>query len=151
MPPYPGLGLPLRHDDHHGEFYPIGAHRNNPSSSSALLFVRELAMMNIMEKITDKPDWKKKVFDEEIAKRWEEEALEVRDGEWMGLAVGAKGTWYDQQNGGNVVLEDDMWPGERRMLEGIINREAFGFVSIFLRVSVGLDRIGVEWSGVRGE
>lgn len=32
-------------------------------------------MMAIMNKITDKPDWDKKVFDESIVRKWRQEAL----------------------------------------------------------------------------
>ncbi|KAL3490985.1 hypothetical protein BJX62DRAFT_225529 [Aspergillus germanicus] len=35
--------------------------------------VRELLMMQIMESVTDKPDWEKKVFNEEITNKWREE------------------------------------------------------------------------------
>ncbi|KAL2835816.1 hypothetical protein BJY01DRAFT_65957 [Aspergillus pseudoustus] len=35
--------------------------------------VRELLMMQIMESVTDKPDWETKVFNEEITNKWREE------------------------------------------------------------------------------
>ncbi|KAL3458969.1 hypothetical protein BJX64DRAFT_291741 [Aspergillus heterothallicus] len=35
--------------------------------------VRELLMMQIMESVTDKPDWENKVFNEEITNKWREE------------------------------------------------------------------------------
>ncbi|KAL7906919.1 hypothetical protein GGI35DRAFT_457226 [Trichoderma velutinum] len=77
MAPYPGLGLPLRQYPRDGKrFYPLGLHANCSDSHSALLPVREVAMMNIMERLTDKENWYKMIFDDEIVKQWREEALE---------------------------------------------------------------------------
>ena len=36
-------------------------------------------MMAIMDKITDKPDWDKKVFDDAIVQKWRLEALATED------------------------------------------------------------------------
>lgn len=79
---YPGLGLPLRYyppeydprEDH--KFYPLGQHAHCCDSHSALLPVREVAMMNIMEQLTDKENWHKMVFNDEIVNQWRKEALE---------------------------------------------------------------------------
>lgn len=43
--------------------------------SGTILTVRELNMMAIMDKITDKPDWDRKVFDDTIVQKWRQEAL----------------------------------------------------------------------------
>ena len=65
----PGFGLPVnyRPDD------------NFPNAvlhwSGTILTVRELNMMAIMDKITDKPDWDRKVFDNTIVQKWRQEAL----------------------------------------------------------------------------
>ncbi|EHK15597.1 uncharacterized protein TRIVIDRAFT_37955 [Trichoderma virens Gv29-8] len=76
MTPYPGLGLPLRQYPRDGKrFYPLGLHAECVDSNSALLPVREVAMMNIMERLTDKENWHKMIFDDEIVKQWREEAL----------------------------------------------------------------------------
>ncbi|RSM06593.1 hypothetical protein CDV31_009022 [Fusarium ambrosium] len=74
---YPGLGLDIRHDDSidRDAIYPIGIHFNCDGSESEMLLVREVAMMMVMESITDKPDWHVKVFDTEIANKWKAEAL----------------------------------------------------------------------------
>ncbi|KAI8719939.1 hypothetical protein NCS52_00776200 [Fusarium sp. LHS14.1] len=74
---YPGLGLDIRHDDSidRDVIYPVGIHFNCYGSESEMLLVREVAMMMVMESITDKPDWHIKVFDEGIASRWKAEAL----------------------------------------------------------------------------
>lgn len=65
----PGFGLPVnyRPDEH----FPNAV----LDWSGTILTVRELNMMTIMDKITDKPDWDKKVFDDTIVQKWRHEAL----------------------------------------------------------------------------
>ncbi|UZP45137.1 hypothetical protein NXS19_012949 [Fusarium pseudograminearum] len=73
---YPGLGLDIRHyDEEAAEIYPIGIHFNCVGSESEILFIREVAMMIVMNELTEKPDWHVKVFDDKIAEKWIEEAL----------------------------------------------------------------------------
>ena len=65
----PGFGLPVNYRPH--------MHFPNAVLhwSGTILTVRELNMMAIMDKITDKPDWDKKVFDDTIVQKWRQEAL----------------------------------------------------------------------------
>lgn len=89
MSKYPGLGLPLREGmlrERGALFYPIGAHHDCPYSTSDPLPVRELAMMSIMDKLTDKEDWHRKVFDENIVAKWREEARNIPDEHFWDLA-----------------------------------------------------------------
>lgn len=75
---YPGLGLDLRyHDqtDHKNARYPIGAHPNCHDSVSEMLLVREVAMMLVMDRLSDKPYWHVKVFDDDVVAKWKAEAL----------------------------------------------------------------------------
>ena len=75
---YPGLGLNLRHHDQDGrdhEIYPIGIHPECYGADSEMLLVREVAMMIVMDRLTDKPDWHVKVFDDAIAEKWIQEGL----------------------------------------------------------------------------
>jgi hypothetical protein len=76
-PVYPGLGLSLRWDPcaNQRPFFPIGAHVNCPGAASDLLPIREVAMMLLMDRLTDKPNWHRKVFDDDIVGRWRQEAL----------------------------------------------------------------------------
>ncbi|PTB75248.1 hypothetical protein M440DRAFT_1439803 [Trichoderma longibrachiatum ATCC 18648] len=53
--------------------YPIGMPQAR-ASGSAILPIREVAMMLLMEKLTDKPNWHEKVFDEAIVDKWRQEA-----------------------------------------------------------------------------
>ena len=56
--------------------YPIGAYPECYGVCSELLPVREVCMMLVMDSLTDKVDWHKKVFDVEIVGKWRKEALE---------------------------------------------------------------------------
>lgn len=84
---YPGLGLPLRLNElQEVSSYPIGAHKSNYGSECDLISVRELAMMDIMDKLSDKLEWHKKVFDDVIVKKWKKEELAISDEQFIKLA-----------------------------------------------------------------
>jgi hypothetical protein len=127
MPQYPGLGLPLRHiEDPATDFYPIGAHGDCRGSTSDLLPVREVAMMNIMERITDKEDWDKKVYDEQIVSKWRAEALAILDSELWRLAAGGKWQLHDED--GSVTVQDHWSLQGVDPLEGIMTETVFDCV-----------------------
>lgn len=65
----PGFGMPVNHRP--GNHFPNAV----LDWSGTILTVRELNMMAIMDKITDKLDWDKKVFDDTIVQKWRQEAL----------------------------------------------------------------------------
>ncbi len=69
----PGFGLPVNYRS--DNYFPNAV----LTWSGTILTVRELNMMAIMDNITDKPDWDKKVFDDSIVQRWRQEAL-TREG-----------------------------------------------------------------------
>ena len=48
-------------------------------SRAPLLTVREYTMMEIMNRISDKPSWETKVFDDTIAANWKAELLAQSD------------------------------------------------------------------------
>ncbi|KAK0717648.1 hypothetical protein B0T26DRAFT_751682 [Lasiosphaeria miniovina] len=82
QPEYPGWNRDLRWSDQEEEpgrfseaVYPMGIHNTCRGGQSAMLLVREVAMMAVMDRLTDKPDWQVKVFDEAIAEKWRQEAL----------------------------------------------------------------------------
>jgi hypothetical protein len=129
-PKYPGLGLPLRHNRKDDDTYPLGAHGNCYGSQSFILPTRELAMMSIMERLSDKQDWQKKVFDEQIVSKWRKEALEIPDKEFWSMAFRDKGyprRWGINEN--NEGYEDGYWPDDKGVIEGILDDETFDFVS----------------------
>lgn len=116
MAPYPGLGLPLRHYPRdETTFYPLGLHIHSWASRSAMLPVREVAMMNIMERLTDKKDWHKKIFNEEVVKKWRKEALEHPNKLYWKQATDNKGA-------------DALW-GVRRP-PGIVDTATFDYVCL---------------------
>ncbi|KAL8371883.1 hypothetical protein RB595_001608 [Gaeumannomyces hyphopodioides] len=84
---YPGMGLKLRYwcpenmSRHLRDkpTYPIAAHTESCYLISPIIYVREAAMMIVMETLTDKAEWHKKVFDDVIVARWRKEALAIPD------------------------------------------------------------------------
>ncbi|EUC33067.1 hypothetical protein COCCADRAFT_97087 [Bipolaris zeicola 26-R-13] len=97
---YPGFGRPLRIlDNSRFPFYPIGAHVDCTGTESELVPVRELAMMDVMEKLTDKENWHRKVFDEDIVAKWRKEALAVPDADFWTLATYAKLQMWPNDDG----------------------------------------------------
>jgi hypothetical protein len=81
--PYPGVDIDLRYQPWglraNARYHPIGAHHNCWGALSELLPVREVFMMAIMNSLTDKPNWERKVFDEDIVARWRREALDMSE------------------------------------------------------------------------
>lgn len=68
---FPGFGLPV---DHKGEglcSFPLAI--GPPPWASKGVSLREKRMLDFINKITDKPDWESKVFDEGIVSRWRAE------------------------------------------------------------------------------
>lgn len=122
MPEYPGLGLPLRHlPQRDFNIFPIGSHGNCSNSDSGLLPVREVAMMIIMDRLMDKPNWEKKIFDDEIVARWRKEALDYPDDSLWQQATGGKDP--------NRQIESNWATRGIKPLIGIISDGSFDFVS----------------------
>jgi hypothetical protein len=122
---YPGLGLPLRHSDWtEYNYYPIGAHGNIWGSDSDMITVRELAMMDIMEKLTDKKDWHVKVFDENIVEKWRTEALAIPDVHFWNLATAAKWQHWATDDAQPEMCDDT----DGCELEGIMDESTFDTV-----------------------
>lgn len=89
---YPGLGLPVQHyPEQDYVLYPRGLNSDRYGANSALLAVREVAMMNLMEKFTDRQDWHKMIFNDEIVDQWRKEALETPNRLYWKQATDNKG------------------------------------------------------------
>lgn len=116
MPAYPGWNLDLRwHDqvENRDVTYPMGVHYNCFGAKSPMLLVREVAMMLVMDRLTDKPDWHIKVFHDEIAEKWKTEALAWPNEDlWKRIA--------------NVEINSRWCPD---MPKSILNRECVDYVS----------------------
>ena len=96
---YPGINLDLK--------YGTGMWSNNEYTSHPQgqkpLPIREVFMMAMMDKITDKPGWHKKVFDEAIVTKWRKEALEQSEAELFQFIVyGSRSS-----HGSNQELEEN--------------------------------------------
>lgn len=76
---YPGVNLPLRFIKQDGEggvdFYRLGSSDGLVDTASGLLPAREVAMMILMDRLSDKPGWEDKVFRDDIVAKWRQEAL----------------------------------------------------------------------------
>ncbi|KAM0426064.1 hypothetical protein ACHAPT_008695 [Fusarium lateritium] len=75
---YPGVNVPLWHGfDRYSNSpypgYPIGF-PEYCGGWSDILPMREVAMMIVMDNLTDKPNWHEKVFDDDIVQKWRDEA-----------------------------------------------------------------------------
>jgi len=64
---YPGWDLDLAWQGFHD--YPAGIYPESHEGHSEMICVREVAMMLAMDRLSDKPDWHIKVFDEDIARQ----------------------------------------------------------------------------------
>ncbi|KAB8294724.1 hypothetical protein EYC80_006686 [Monilinia laxa] len=126
MPDYPGLGLPLRHLPQHGDKqYPVGAHGGCWGAESNMLPVREPAMMNIMDKLMDKEEWHRKIFDEAIVSKWREEALAIPDENFCKLAIRDKLQFWNYRD--QVTLRDDGIPDNLELLAGVVSEGSFDY------------------------
>lgn len=83
----PGFGKPVNDD-----FYPTFPSALFGGGLSLGITVREQRMMAFVSDVTDKPEWERKVFDEEIVSKWREEASARPEG-----------------LGGDVVLSEEMF------------------------------------------
>ena len=123
---YPGVNLPLRHLAQCGkpgtDFYRLGSFDGAADSMSELLQVREVAMMILMDRLTDSPDWHEKVFDDAIVANWRSEALTQQ----------AEEARYEE------VVSDKTIPMPKRTR--IITDAAFDYVGWVILIRVGWNR-----------
>ena len=123
-PCYPGLGLPLRYKWEE-PFFPIGAHGGCWDANSAPINVREVAMMNVMEVLTDKTDWHVKVNDEIVVSKWRSEALAIPNTHWWDKVTSAKRQHWGAD--GFVQLQPDHHFSVK-VPENIMSPESFDYV-----------------------
>lgn len=129
MPVYPGLGLDLRHHDQRNNppaLYPIGVHENCFGSYSEMLPVREVAMMIVMEQLTDKPDFHLKVFDDTITERWIEEALAIPVDDLYNDIV--RGKFLFESDPDNEIFEMSRRQAYPKQLTTILDRGCLNYV-----------------------
>lgn len=94
----PGMGVSVHYELPLEERF---THGMNDWSQEPRLTVRELSMLRVMDAITDKPDWNKKVFNDDIVKKWRDEALTLplisgRAWEWCLAELQDKAAFLEQ-------------------------------------------------------
>lgn len=70
-------------------------------------------MMDIMSKLTDKPEWHRKVFNKKIVAKWKKEALAVPDDVWVNACA---------------TLPLRQW----KPISGVISAQAWKYVSMLV-------------------
>jgi hypothetical protein len=85
-------------------------------------------MMHIMEKVTDKPRWHEKVFEDSIVSKWREEALRIPDEDLWALATSGKQQLYKE--GGSVTVQALHSIQGVVPLKGILTANVFDLASI---------------------
>lgn len=120
---YPGLGLDLHYLNEQDDTldlpsYPIGIYGDKTENISDMLLMREVAMMVVMDRVMDQPDWHRKVFDMEFMARWTLEMLARHDGR-------LHDPLYDQ-----IVATEDLdhfiYPGRRS--KGLLDNRCLIYV-----------------------
>lgn len=102
----PGFGSRLTQVPEHVVNFFMHALWEASCFESTGLKLREVRMMEFMNQITDKPEWERKVFDEEIVNRWREEAM----------GPGAKEINLD----GDVYMTEKMFDNVSRLIYHIL-------------------------------
>lgn len=83
-------------------------------------------MMGIMDMLTDKEDWYKKVFIGSIVEKWREEVMTIPDEDLMAAAAAPSSDWY---RASQVDLDAEDRPGAAATrVKGIMSRGAFDYV-----------------------
>ena len=106
---YPGINISLYCYPRDGKtpHYPIGAYPECFGVYSELLPVREVCMMLVMDSLTDKVDWHKKIFDAEIVGKWRKEALEQPEEGLYFQAIDRRGGHDSQDEDDSEDKEDE--------------------------------------------
>ncbi|KAF2495402.1 hypothetical protein BU16DRAFT_389520 [Lophium mytilinum] len=97
----PGFGLPIDWTKGWNDEDKF-AHGASSWQQNPRLTVRELAMLKVMEALTDKPEWTRKVFDDTIVAKWREEALQMpliseKAWDWCLLELRDKARFYEEK------------------------------------------------------
>jgi hypothetical protein len=108
---YPGVNYALTDNVGIDAHYPIGF-PNYPGGESNVMPVKEVAMMILMDTLTDKPHWHRKVFDEAVVQKWREEARQQSE---EGLYA--------------RIMQDKLAEGPPKPRSRIITDAAFDYVS----------------------
>uniref|UniRef100_A0A8H7KEU2 Uncharacterized protein n=1 Tax=Bionectria ochroleuca TaxID=29856 RepID=A0A8H7KEU2_BIOOC len=79
----PGFGLPLSRLPVSSERFPVLVGDEDLDWKANTLLIREACMLELMETLTNKPEWWVKVFDSKITTKWKTEALGMDWGQYL--------------------------------------------------------------------
>lgn len=85
-------------------------------------------MMGIMERLTEKKEWQKKVFDDDITTRWREEAMAIPDDVLMKAAAAPSSPW-ERGHTGYMTRHARHHIRAPTKVKGIMSEAAFDYVS----------------------
>jgi hypothetical protein len=133
MPEYPGAGLPLRHPlcspregwSQEGTlFYRTGHNSFCVGAETEMMTIREVAMLNLMDHLTDKPDWDRDVFNDDTVAEWRQETFSRSEVELFNAITPDKDDYDETEDGlfPTVICQ----PKRCRL----ISDKAFDYVSI---------------------
>lgn len=86
-------------------------------------------MIVIMDILTDKQDWHKKIFIKSITEKWREEAMAILDDDLMAAAAAPSSDWY-RASLGHMDAEDGVVKAATRV-QGIMSTVAFDYVRMW--------------------
>ncbi|KAG9253387.1 uncharacterized protein F5Z01DRAFT_675294 [Emericellopsis atlantica] len=99
----PGLGLPVNFLPGSDSRFPVLSYDRDYSWKAYTLTHREIAMLQVMEELTNKPDWWLKVREPTIADKWKKEAIALgQSGDWT-LKLAPEG--FTQNMADAVIVE----------------------------------------------
>jgi hypothetical protein len=113
----PGFGQPvneLARWDRHGEQERL-PHAIADNFASEGITSRERRMLDFMNQISDKPEWTRKVHDQEIVAKWEKEAVRWDD------TFREKGDWWLSQTMFDQCIQELKEKAERYEKEGLVS------------------------------
>lgn len=150
---YPGINVDLRHLLRHWtlepgvDYYRVGCFEvSGTHSETQPIMVREVAMTLLMDRLTDKPGWHEKVFDEEIVAKWKQEALRApEDDIWNSIITDQILQNLEEirqvlASGDPDEIEGYLWHyayyPQKPARQRIISEQAFDYVCILFLIRV---------------
>ncbi|KAF2867072.1 hypothetical protein BDV95DRAFT_610955 [Massariosphaeria phaeospora] len=106
----PGFNAPVDFEyDAYGARRQRFAHGANEWSQDPRLTVRELAMLALMNALTDKPSWHTKVFDADIVAKWRSEALAMASPGNLGRQEDRQEPPLPAMNSAKPLISEKAW------------------------------------------
>jgi hypothetical protein len=105
----PGFGMKVDFELDEQERFRHGA---NDFRQDPRITAREITMLGVMNALTEKPSWYRKVFDETVVAKWRREALQiplmsVKAWDWCLMEVQDKARTFEKTIPGVLILDND--------------------------------------------